>query len=118
MVVDYKSTAKDKEITELNEDWQIGYKRQMEFYQWLLRQNGYTVSDTGYFVYCNGQTDRAAFDAKLEFEISLIPYCGSDAWVEEAIVAAHACLNGAEIPASAPKCDYCAYVGAVNKYIV
>ena len=44
----------------------------MEVYQWLFRQNGYKVSDTGYFVYCNGNTDRQAFDAKLEFDITLI----------------------------------------------
>ena len=62
IVVDYKATAKTEDITELNKDWHGGYKRQMEVYQWLLRKNGYTVSDTGYFVYCNGKTDRAAFD--------------------------------------------------------
>ena len=33
LVVDYKSTSKESKITELDQDWQIGYKRQMEFYQ-------------------------------------------------------------------------------------
>ena len=51
IVVDYKSTSKDEEITALDKEWQNGYKRQMEVYQWLLRQNGYKVSNTGYFVY-------------------------------------------------------------------
>src|SRR3989344_5691959 len=46
IVVDYKATSKNEEITELNKDWQMGYKRQMEVYQWLLRQNGYKGSDT------------------------------------------------------------------------
>src|SRR3989338_683170 len=46
IVVDYKSTSKDGEVT-LDAEWQIGYKRQMEIYQWLLRQNGFSVSDTG-----------------------------------------------------------------------
>ena len=54
IVVDYKATAKNETIIELNKDWQKGYKRQMEIYQWLIRQNGYKVSNTGYFVYCNG----------------------------------------------------------------
>lgn len=89
IVVDYKSTSKNEDITELNKDWQRGYKRQMEIYQWLLRRNGYRVSNTGYFVYCNGQTDRKAFDAKLEFDITLIPYTGDDSWVEQAIMDAH-----------------------------
>ena len=63
IVVDYKATSKNEPITELKEEWQIGYKRQMEIYQWLLRQNGYPVSDTGYFVYCNGDRGREGFDA-------------------------------------------------------
>ncbi len=117
IVVDYKSTSKAEEITALDKAWQIGYKRQMEVYQWLLRRNGYPVADTGYFVYCNGQTDRVAFDAKLEFDITLIPYEGNDAWVEPAIIKAHKCLNGAKIPASGKDCDYCAYVAAVKSKV-
>ena len=57
---------------EADADWQDGYKRQMEIYQWLLRKNGLDVSDTGYFVYCNGKTDKEAFDGKLEFDIEFI----------------------------------------------
>ena len=114
IVVDYKATSKDEDITELNKDWQIGYKRQMEVYQWLLRQNGYKVSNTGYFVYCNGQTDRKAFDGKLEFDVTLIPYRGNDSWVDGAIKDAHKCLNSDKIPKAGSECDYCAYVGAVN----
>lgn len=112
IVVDYKSTSKNEEITELNKDWQAGYKRQMEVYQWLLRRNGYQVSDTGYFVYCNGQTDREAFDAKLEFDITLIPYQGNDDWVEPAIVAAKKCLDSDKIPLANSNCDYCNYFKA------
>lgn len=109
IVVDYKSTSKNEEITELNKDWQDGYKRQMEVYQWLLRQNGHTVSSTGYFVYCNGKTDREAFDGKLEFDVTLIPYIGDDSWVEQTIQNAHACLIDSAIPAATEECDYCAY---------
>lgn len=114
IVVDYKSTSKDEKILELNKDWQIGYKRQMEVYQWLLRQNGYKVSDVGYFVYCNGITDRKAFDAKLEFDVTLIPYKGDGSWIEKTIIAAHECLNSDTIPAPGHDCDYCKYINAVN----
>ena len=62
IIVDYKATAKDEEVT-LDAEWQIGYKRQMEIYQWLFKKNGFKVSKTGYFVYCNGNTDKKAFDA-------------------------------------------------------
>jgi hypothetical protein len=115
IVVDYKSTSKDEQISELNKEWQIGYKRQMEVYQWLLRQNGYKVSDTGYFVYCNGKTDRAAFDAKLEFDVTLIAYKGNDDWVEQAVVESVNCLKGDKIPNAGKDCDYCRYIIAVDE---
>ena len=114
IVVDYKATAKQEEIIELNKAWQDGYKRQMEVYQWLLRQNGYKVSDTGYFVYCNGKTDRKAFDAKLEFDITLVPYAANAAWVESTLIKAQQCLAQEEVPAANPECDFCAYVAAVG----
>lgn len=113
IVVDYKATAKAGDITALDQDWHAGYKRQMETYQWLLRRNSLTVSDTGYFVYCNGKTDKAAFDARLEFAITLIPYRGNDAWVEPTLMAAKDCLTGDDVPAAKPSCDYCAYAAAL-----
>lgn len=114
IVVDYKATSKDEEIKELNKDWQDGYKRQMEIYQWLLRKNGLKVSDTGYFVYCNGCTDREAFDGKLEFDITLISYKGDDSWVEKKIHDAHKCLCADIIPEAGADCDYCNYIEAIN----
>ena len=116
MVVDYKSTSKDEDIVALDKDWQISYKRQMEIYQWLLRRNGYTVSKTGYFVYCNGRTDVAKFDGKLEFDLTLIPYEGSDNWVEGTIADIHRCLNSPAIPDAGEGCDYCAYREAAKGY--
>jgi hypothetical protein len=112
VVVDYKSTAKAEKIDALDKDWHSTYKRQMEVYQWLLRQKGYEVSDTGYFVYCNGMLDREAFDARLEFDVTLIPYKGSDSWVEQALVNAKALLESDELPPSDPDCDYCTYAHA------
>ncbi len=114
VVVDYKATAKEEKINALDKDWHDGYKRQMEIYQWLLRQNGLTVSDTGYFVYCNGKTDRKAFDGKLEFDLTLIPYTGKSDWVDKALTDAKACLDANNIPQANPDCDYCAYIGAVE----
>lgn len=110
-IVDYKSTAKDSEVN-LDADWQDGYKRQMEVYQWLFRQNGFKVSDTGYFVYANGKRDRKAFDAKLEFDIKLIPYTGSDNWIEPTLEKIKACLESDSIPPASKSCDYCNYTEA------
>ena len=108
MVVDYKSTAKEGEVN-LDAEWQVGYKRQVEVYQWLFRKNGFKVSNTAYFVYANGLTDKEVFDAKLEFDIAVIPYVGNDSWVDGAIGGIHACLVSENIPASGRDCDFCAY---------
>jgi hypothetical protein len=108
-VVDYKSTSKDAKIEALDAEWHDGYKRQMEIYQWLLRRLGFKVSNRGYFVYANGRKDLAAFDAKLEFDITLIAHDGHDDWVEPLIERAHQCLNLPSLPAASANCDYCAY---------
>jgi len=76
IVVDYKATSKNGKVG-IEADWQDGYKRQIEIYQWLFRKNGFKVSDVGYFVYCNGKRDKEAFDGKLEFDIDVIPYKGT-----------------------------------------
>ena len=120
IVVDYKSTSKDAKIESLDEEWHDGYKRQMEIYQWLLRQKGFKVSDTGYWVYANAAKDRAAFDGKLEFEVTLIAYEGSTGWIEDVLVKLKKCADSEALPSPAEDCDYCRYrqaVGAVlQKY--
>ncbi len=108
IIVDYKATSKTSEVN-LDAEWQIGYKRQMEMYQWLFRRNGFEVLNMGYFVYCNGDADKEAFDGKLEFKITILPYEGKDEWVEQAIYDLHACLMADTIPESGQHCDFCAY---------
>ena len=115
LIVDYKATSKEEEVT-IDADWQIGYKRQMEIYQWLFRKNGYKVSRTGYFVYCNGNTDKEAFDGKLEFDIKIIPYEGNADWVEETILKAIECLKNDILPQAGENCDFCKYRKAVREF--
>jgi CRISPR/Cas system-associated exonuclease Cas4 (RecB family) len=112
MVVDYKATAKQSDVT-IDADWQISYKRQMEVYQWLLRRNGFDVSNTGYFVYANGRLDMDGFDNRVEFRTKVISYTGSDDWVEPAVKSIKECLEG-DMPsvgaaAMGGECDYCLY---------
>lgn len=116
IVVDYKATSKDGEVN-LDADWQIGYKRQMEVYQWLLRQNGFEVSDTGYFVYANGRTDVDTFDGKLEFDIKLLPYTGNADWVEDTLLEIKKTLDSEDIPKPGDDCDYCRYREAAGKVL-
>lgn len=113
IIVDYKATSK-KIGPSSEEDLYDSYKRQLEIYQWLFRKNGFAVSSTAYFVYVNGKSDAEAFDAKLEFDIELIPYTGSDTWVEPAIYDLKAMLMSDEIPPTGISfgggpCAYCTY---------
>jgi len=111
-VVDYKSTAgrKNDEGTALNQITLVGaykesYKKQMDMYQWILRQEGFNVSRTGYFVYVNG--DQHFEDGMLEdeidkanmrFDVQLISYDADDSWVEDTILELKNCLLMNESP--------------------
>ncbi len=112
LVVDYKATSKESEVN-IDALWQDAYKRQMEIYQWLLRNMGFQVSDTGYFVYVNGRTDVEAFDGRLEFEIKIIPYVGKDSWIVKTLQKIRNCLENDNIPKAHSECDWCAYRKAV-----
>lgn len=87
----------------------------MEIYQWLFRQNNFQVSDAGYFVYCNGIKNRESFNEKLEFEITVISYTGSDSWVSGTIDDIFNCLQQDTLPNSTNECDFCHYRSAVNE---
>lgn len=115
LVVDYKATAKDKEITDLGPvgGWQDSYRRQMEVYQWLLRANGFKVSDTGYFVYANGDASKEGFNNIIEFRTVVFPHVGDDAWVEKTLQKMKKTLEG-DMPAVGSAamggdCDFCSY---------
>jgi len=88
----------------------------MEIYQWLFRKNGFRVSHTGYFVYCNWRTDQESFDGKLEFDIKFIPYTGNPDWVEGTINEIWKCLNEDTIPEANPECEYCRYREEAKKF--
>ena len=75
------------------------------------------MSNTGYFIYCNGNTDKEAFDARLEFDITLIDYVGDDSWVEKTVFDIKKLLDGEKVPPAGAACDYCAYFGAREEHL-
>jgi hypothetical protein len=114
IVADYKATSKEAEVT-LDAEWQDGYKRQMEFYQWLLRRQGPAVARRGWFVYCNGRRDLDAFDNRLEFRVKMIPYDGDDAWVEPLLLEIRDTLDAPEPPPPGDDCEYCVFAEKAAK---
>jgi hypothetical protein len=107
-IVDYKSTSTENEIS-LEDKYKQMFKKQIEVYQWIFRQNGFPVSPTGYFVYANAGKNRPRFDGKLEFELSIIPYKGDDFWLEPTLLKIKKCLESNQIPPSSAGCEYCSY---------
>lgn len=113
IVVDYKATAKQSEVN-LDADWQMSYKRQLEIYQWLLRANGFEVSDIGYFVYTNGLwVDQEGFFDNMQFKTKIIEHKGNDKWVDGVIKKMKDCLEGDMPPVGSSimggVCEYCDY---------
>jgi hypothetical protein len=119
VVVDYKATAKEQEITDLGPkgSWHDQYRRQMEVYQWLLRGEGHKVCDTGYFVYANGIAKKDGFFNKVEFRTNIFPHEGDDSWVEPTLVKIKDCLESDDMPAVGTAamggdCEFCGYAKA------
>jgi hypothetical protein len=110
VVVDYKATAKPEPVTELsNEPWHMAYRRQIEFYQWLLIKNGFSVAKSGFWLYATARNNAPEFDQKLIFDLRLIEHPGDYSWVEPTINAAKAALDSDELPSPSTNCDFCNY---------
>lgn len=114
-IVDYKTTATPKKIT-LDDEWKIVYKRQMEIYQWLFYKNGFDISNEGYFVYANGNTN-GIFNNALNFNMTLLKYEGRWDWIENTLINAKNCLESNIIPENNPNCNFCNYFNKINKSI-
>ncbi len=111
MVVDYKATgAKEHQIYD-------SYRRQMEVYQWLLRQNKFKVSPTGYFVFARVNKGKGFGngDAALAFDLFVEPLAGDDSWVEQGLRRARAILDSGEAPDASADCEYCPYRHAASR---
>ncbi len=113
VVIDYKSTAKIAPVEELGtEKWHNAYRRQLEIYQWLLRQLGYQVSKTAYWLYETARNDADAFNQQLVFDARLISHEGDTDWVEPTLHEIKAALDASELPAASATCEMCKFVEA------
>lgn len=110
VVVDYKATGNKVAKTALEDGgFHDSYRRQMDFYQWLLRRNGFDVSNTGYFLYATATQKDEAFNDVLTFESNLVAYEGDDSWVESTLDEIKQVLDNYELPAASHDCDNCRY---------
>jgi len=108
IVADYKATARTEMPT--TQTLYPSYRRQMDVYQFLVRRQGFEVSNRGWFVYTNGDGRAGQFGDKLCFTTAMVPYDGNDGWVLDSFRRAVATIDARRIPAPADACEYCAYV--------
>jgi len=118
-IIDAKATSSKKQSVEESGFWE-SYKRQVEFYSWLLDKQDppFAVSKTSYFIYANtrpSQTYNNTSNLSLDFELKLIPYVGRTDWVESTIFEIKKCLMSASAPPPSETCWICKYrVGAAK----
>lgn len=110
-VVDYKTSSKVGEITEAGDN----YERQVEVYQWLLRGQGFAVSDTAYFVFEQADKEAVGLNQVLRFEVTMVPYQGNTDWIEPALISARDCLDSESLPEANPECKLCKWVAKVSE---
>ena len=111
IVVDYKATgANQHRIYD-------SYKRQMEIYQWLLKQNNFKVSPVGYFLFAKVDKSQGFGMGKafLPFELLTEACEGDTSWIDGALFSARKILNSNEPPEHNQDCAYCHYRTAANK---
>lgn len=114
MIVDFKATSTTREIS-LEDKYKQGYKKQIEVYQWIFRQLGFKVSQTGYFIFANAGKNRPSFDGRLEFELSILSYEGDTLWIEPKLAEIKKCLESPSLPPAGKACEYCAYCATAGQ---
>lgn len=116
-IVDYKSTSQrteGKKIS-LSDPWKISYKRQMDFYVWVMLKKGFNISKVGYFLYCDGDrfgnyTFLNSDSATMRFSITLIEYNVDLSWIENTLFQIKSCLNSNSAPNHSESCEYGKFV--------
>ena len=118
IIVDYKSQASSYEVeTEsyLSSAYHEGYKIQMDFYAFLLKEMGFSVCKTSYFLVCNADRSAEGFFGKLDFSETLIPYNWNADWMPTELDKMLNVLNSNKLPFSNESCENCAY--AVQRFL-
>jgi len=120
VVVDYKAQSKEGTVeTEeyLENKYHQGYKIQMDIYVYILRQMKFKVSDTAYFLVCNGLKTPDKFDATLHFDLTLVPYDTDSGWVKDKITQMKKVLDSKEVPEINKFCEKCMFLDTGKNFI-
>ena len=112
IIVDYKAQS-TKYAVETNRylagTYHQAYKRQLDFYAYLLTKMGFELAYTGYFYVCNAGKAAEDFGGVMRFDETLVPYAWNSDWIEPKIQQMINILNSNELPTSNQSCENCAY---------
>jgi hypothetical protein len=108
IVVDYKATSKVGSIEISNSGWWPSYKRQIEFYQFLLFKNNIEIENYSFFLYANGLKE-GHFNSKIDFDLTLIKYEGSLSWIPKKLKEIKSLLDQDNVPDCNSSCKHCEY---------
>ena len=115
VVVDYKAQSNKIPVeTEayLEGKYHHGYKRQMDIYVHILRNMDFKVSNTTYFMVCNGEKTNAFFKNRIDFKTVLVPYNSDTSWIPSKIKEMKKTIDKKEIPDYNIECESCVYLAS------
>ena len=75
----------------------------------------FKVSDTTYFMVCNGEKTFDSFDNKINFVTKLVPYKSNSSWVPVKIKEMKQVLESKNIPDYNENCEACVYLYCGSK---
>ena len=112
IVADYKSQEDQSGVNQDNyfeSQYKEGYKRQLDFYAYLLKGMGYKVSSDAYLYICNAKEVDDGFHGKMLFDEFLIHYKIKTDYIENEIQGMIDLMNSKKMPNSHVSCENCAY---------
>ena len=119
IVVDYKSQHDTKEVTQNNyfdKPHKEGYKRQLDFYAYLLRGMGFNVAEEKYIYLVNAKEVDEGFHGKMLFDEIIIKHESNIDYLEGQIQNMVNTMNSTAIPSSDESCENCAYARQFSHY--
>ena len=116
IIADYKSQHDTNEVTKdnyFNKPFKEGYKRQLDFYAYLLKGMNFPVAKEKYIYLVNAK-EKEGFNGEMKFDEIIIPYVSDPEYLEEHIDEMIKVINSKEIPKSDESCENCAYSNQFN----
>tara|TARA_B100000941_G_C28481314_1_gene542318 strand:- start:364 stop:1206 length:843 start_codon:yes stop_codon:yes gene_type:complete len=116
IIADYKSQHDTNEVTKenyFNKPHKEGYKRQLDFYAYLLKGMKFLVAREKYIYLVNAK-EKEGFNGEMKFDEIIIPYVSDPEYLEAHIDEMIKVINSKEIPKPDESCENCAYSAQFN----